>query len=342
MKSYTTLLLVILSAALTGISCSGEDPAESPIPLYPEVQDTHRYLALRSDGKVFSIGNKSGVVNPEGQIPGVSFNTVFNTVTSSEAVTWFYEPRFDPPKGLLFSINRSTGASNMRELPFPEAFGSNPGLQALDWDESKQDLVGIVRQDMDLPQVNKPLQVVRIHPQTLEFTVLETLDLHAEGYVNVFSSALKDQLLYVSASKDDEFLNSDLLEVDLAAGTFRVMADGGIPTGLHNLGSLPGSAQLMAFTAQLNTGVTNAVRPYAYHTDTEQAAAWQGIPQFSALNFNHKLYSDAQTETYAALVASEGIRLLTYSPGPGKWELLPLVNSGELSSLVAIIDVVRL
>lgn len=340
-KRITYLGLFMFGLLLN--ACSESDsPDEIDIPETPVVEDTHQYVILRNDGSLFNIGNKTGQVSPGGEVPGIEFNVIFNAVTASANKVFIYEARFDPPTGVLHVLDKTSGQTESVVLEFPEEFGSNPGLVSLDWDQSNQNLVGIVRQEMDQPTPGLPLKVVRLDPETFSFQVYATLDLNSAGYENVFSSQLKDQKLYVSASMKADYIPSDLLEIDLTQETFKVLSQDQTSPGMLNLGSEPGSGTLYGFEPQLNSGTMAAVRPLVYDIGSQQATELSGIPDFSVVNFAHKMFYDGENRELIDLVAKDGFSVYRYNLSDQQHELIPIQNPQDLSSLAAIIDVLRL
>ena len=181
----------------------------------------------------------------------------------------------------------------MVELEFPEEFGSVPGFMSLDWDETQNNLVGIIRHEFDSPTINKPLKIARLDPDTYNILVLEDIDLNTLGYQNVFSSQLIDQKIYVSASKNSRMSDADLLEVDLTNKTIKVLSQESIETGLLNLAAIPNTNKLLGFAPQLNSGYGGAVKPYIYNINTEQLTLLDAIPRISGIHFANKTFVNA-------------------------------------------------
>jgi len=343
MKNYSSTIFLLIFNLLFSISCSTDDTEkESEMPETPIVQDDYNYVALRSDGKLYTIGDKSGMVTEMGEVQGLQFNTFFNTVTSSSTKTYIYESWFDPVEGRLSILDKESGTSTKIILNFPDEFGDNPGFMSLDWDETNGNLVGIVKEEIDSPSTNRPVKVVRIDPETFEFTVYPQLDLYTSGYENVFSTQLIGQKLYVSASKNANLTYTDLLEIDLSNQVFNVLPKGGIQTGLLNFGTKPNSNRILAFVPQLNTGYAGEVKPYIYNISTREVTEITGTPRISSLNFAHKLFYNPENGEIVELLAKDGFNLFQYNMGNGEYDLVPLVNSEDLSSGIAIIDVVKL
>lgn len=230
----------------------------------------------------------------------------------------------------------------MIELEFPEEFSNIPGLMALDWDESQDNLVGIIRHEFDLPSIDKPVKIVRIDPVTFEMTVFENLDLNSMGYRNVFSSQLIGQKLYVTASKNSELIPSDLLEINLTDKTFRVFAQDNLDNGLLNLGKIPGTNKLLGFSPQLNSGYTGTVKPYIYDIDSESLGDLASIPRISAIHFAHKTFVNPYNDFMISLIGQNGYNLFSFDYSSNDFDIIPIVNPDDLSTMVVIIDVIKL
>ena len=335
-------LLLILSLILVSCSKDSEPNEGTQQPEEQVIEDEFQYIALRNDGKLFTIVDESGVVEPAGSIPNLEFNTIFNTVTTSSENTYIYESWFDPPQSRLFIRNRRTGNSEMVRLEFPEEFGNIPGFMSLDWDENQNNLIGIIRHEFDSPSTDKPVKIARIDPDTYEIQVLENLDLNTLGYQNVFSSQLIDQKIYVSASKNSRISDADLLEVDLSNKTIKVLSQDSIETGLVNLAAIPNTNKLLGFAPQLNTGYAGAVKPYIYDITMEELTLIDAVPRISGLHFANKTFVNYDSKELIALIVREGHGLFKYDYQTGEFEIIPVKNSEDLSSMVAIIDVIKL
>ncbi|MCP9200808.1 hypothetical protein MKO06_12885 [Gramella sp. GC03-9] len=335
-------LIFIFSVIL--FSCSSDS---DPTPEKEErgetiVQDDYQYVALRNDGRLFTIGDQTGEVEDAGRISDLEFNTVFNSVTSSPKNNYIFEAWFDPPQQRLFVRNRTSGNSQMVELEFPEEFGNVPGLMSLDWDASQGNLVGIIREEFDIPSLDKPIKIARIEPDTYEMTILENLDLNVLGYRNVFSSQLIGQRLYVSASKNSNLVDAELLEIDLTEKTLKVLSQESINTGLLNLGRIPETNTLLGFAPQVNTGYAGEVKPYIYDIDNEELDLLETVPRISGIHFAHKTFVNLHSGEMVSLIGKEGYNLFKYDHSNNDFEITPITNPEDLSTMIAIIDVIKL
>lgn len=331
-SNFRGYVLIILSGFILS-SCSKDEETI--------VQDDYQYLALRNDGKLFAIGDQTGVVEDAGSISGLEFNTVFNSVTSSSENTYVFEFRFSPLEQRLFIRNRETGKSEMVLLEFPEEFGNGAGFMSLDWDESQNNLVGIVKQEYNLQNsMRKPVKVVRLDPETFEFEVIEDLDLFSLGYQLVYSSQLIGQKLYVSASKTTNRVDIDFLEIDFSSKTIEVLSQESINTGFFNLGRIPGTNILLGFAHELNTGYTGAAKPYLYDLDNQQLDLLEAVPRISVVYVGHKTFVNPHTGEMVGLIARDGFALFKYDHKQNDFKIIPMTK--DLSTFISIIDVIEL
>lgn len=328
--------------AIFSFSCSTDSDSDTKEPEIPVVNDQYNYIALRNDGTLFSIGDNSGIVTSIGKVPGLEFNTIFNTVTSSPTHTYIYEAWFDPIEGRIFKLNKETYQSEKIILNFPEEFGDNPGIMAMDWDETNQELIGVVRQEFDVPSFGGPIKIVRINPVTFEFTVLQNINLNTQGYKEVYSSQLIGQKLYLSASKDNKVDHTDLLEIDLNEKTFKLLPQEDTETGLLNLGYIPGTQKLFGFAPILNSSYMGAVRPYVYNINDEEMEEISTASNISAIQFAHKTFYNSQIDKFIGLIAKEGFSLYSFDPNTNKFSFSSIENPEDLSTMIAIISVEKL
>lgn len=341
MSSKLSRLLLMSALLVSLFSCSGEDsPQEQPEPENPEqIADTYNYIALRNDGVLFSIGNNTGKVMQMGSIPGIEFNTTFNSVTSSGTKIFIYEHRFDPPRGILYAWDKQTGKTTSAELDYPEEFGENTALMSLDWDEEDQNLVGITREDIELSSNYKPIKIVRIDPDDFGMSVSGDLDLSTEGYSNVYSTSLEGQKLYAVTLKSSEW-DPALLEIDLDEDIFEVLPVSGSGTGITNLGNDGEANTLFGFSPVANSNLMAEVKPVTYNITSGTMTEVSGIPRISTFNFSHKTFYNEEGEEFAELVGGNNrIHLFRYDPSTGDNQLVEIANPENLSTLISIIGV---
>jgi hypothetical protein len=340
-----TLRPVLLLALIVSLFSCSEDEApsetggsETPV----QAEDIFNYIALRNDGTLIAIGDKTGKVVQTGKIPGIDFNTLFNSVTSSASETFIYEHRFDPPRGILYVWDKQSGETTSTIIDFPQEFGENTALLSLDWDKDNQNLVGITRENMEQSNHQKPIKVVRINPENFQITS-QDIDLNPEGYGNIFSTSLVGQKLYVVASKTERVINADLLEINLNQNSIKVLPLTGAETNILNLGNGGDPNQLFGFSPVANSNFMAEVRPVVYNLQTETISEVAGVPRISALNFAHKTFYNKEQGTFAALMgANNTTNLIKYTPSTGNFELIAIPNPDGLSSLISIIGVEKL
>ncbi len=330
---YSIMAIFLSSCNENGGIADGDDGGEQE----PEVRDEYNYLALRSDGLLLSIGDTSGKVTNMGQLTQENFNIILNAVTSSQTHTYIYGIRFDPLEGAIFKFDKNLEQSEKFILNFPEAFGNNPGLMSLDWDESNQQLIAVVKAEFDIDGANLPCKIARIDPETFEVIAVEDLDLNEQQYKTIYSSQLINQKLYVSASKSNSIINTDLLEVDLIDKSFVTLPKDDIETGIINLGWKPGSQQLFGFTPLTNTSYIAAVRPYFYNLDDKNAEAIYIEGNISAINLVSRTFYNSKAGEFVGFAARDGFNLFFFDPGTNNFSLTPIIDEDDLSSGIGII-----
>lgn len=336
---FRPLLMLAILMSLLACSAEGSTEEEKETDNPEQAEDTYNYIALRSDGTLFTIGDHSGTVIQAGKIPGIEFNTFFNSVTSSNSKIFIYEHRFDPPRGILYVWDKQTNKTESAVLEYPEEFGENTALMSLDWDEENQNLVGITREDIENSSNYKPIKVVRINPVNLEMTISPDIDLFTEGYANVFSTSLVNQKLYAVTTKDSRW-DPDLLEINLNQNSFKALPRTGAETGFSNLGNSGDANTIFGFSPVANSGYMAEARPVIYDIISGTFEELSEVPRISVLNFSHKTFYNEAGKEYAELVGSDGkIQLFKYQPEKRDYQLIEIPNPQNLSTLLTIIGV---
>ncbi|NJW53120.1 hypothetical protein [Salinimicrobium oceani] len=316
------------------------EPEEPEIP--EQIEDEFHYIALRNDGTLFSIGDQTGKVSVTGKIPGIEFNTLFNSVTTSSSKTFIYEHYFDPPRGIIYVFEPSTETTTSVTLEFPEEFVQNTALVSLDWDEDRQNLLGFARQNFEEANNQQAFKLVRIDPENFKITTLE-IDLYAQGYENVFSTTLINQKLYAVASKNDKWTSADLLEIDLEQKTINALPKNGITTSLINIGSGNDLTKIFGFTPVANSNLMAEVRPVIYNLNDKTSSELTAVPRISTLNPAHKTFFHQEKGEFVELVGADNTKsIFTYQPSTGDYSLLKTKSPNDLSSLVSIIGAVKI
>ena len=341
MSSRISRSLLMLSLLVSLFACSqDESPEEEKLPETPDqAADSFHYIALKNNGILFSIGDNTGKVEQIGSIPGIEFNTLFNSVTSSGTKTFIYEHRFDPPRGTLYVWDKKTGKTESAILNFPEEFGVNTALMSLDWDQENQNLIGITREDLESSTNYKPIKIVRINPESFEVVTSSDIDLQTEGYGNVYSTSLVGQKLYAVALEDTR-LDPDLLEIDLEQDVLRVLPVSGSGAGITNIGNNGNQNNLFGFSPVVNSKYMAEVRPVVYDITSGTINELYEVPRISSLGFSHKTYYNEEGDEFAELVgANNKIQLFKYNPSTGDYQLTELSKSENLSTLISIVGV---
>ncbi len=334
----SALLVFLFSCSEEDSSAEEENPSETP----EEAVDSFNYIALQNDGTLYTIGNNTGQVTQTGRIPGIEFNTIFNSVTSSGSKIFIYEHRFNPPKGILYIYDKQSGKTVSAILDFPEKFGENTALMSLDWDEESKNLVGITREDLDLPTSVKPVKVVRIEPDTFKVTTTSEVDLHSMGYSNVYSTSLIGQKLYAVTLKNSNW-DPDLLEIDLENDAVEILPVTGREAGITNLGYSGNGHTLFGFSPVPNSNLMAEVRPVTFNVQDSTVKEISKVPRISTLNFAHKTFYNKEAKEFAELIGADNKKhLFKYRPSTGEYEMIEIPDPNSIFSVVNIIGVTEL
>lgn len=316
-------------------SCASDGNEPEPVEEPGVIADTHTYIALRNDGQLFEIGGDSGEVSPSDKVPGVVFNTVFNTVTSSETATYFFEQTFEESQGVIFEKKRGENTSRRALLEFPEAeYGALAGLVSLDWSESRNELIGIVKDEITIEPGT--FRLIGIDPDTFQITNYGILG----ALPGIRSTVLAGSNLYISALSNAYPSGYSLHVLNIENNGLNTLAFPNASYPPLQLSYIKGDAKLFGFIRQDNNNLIGAVRPVVYDADSESYVVLPLDENIALVNEFGKSYYDAQRNQHVALVATQGFfALLKYNPVTQQTTLKPLRVYGELSSLIGIIDV---
>ncbi|UZH54213.1 hypothetical protein JRG66_09400 [Salinimicrobium tongyeongense] len=344
LKIFRSLLLSAFLVLF--ISCSEEESSAEkenlPEPPAESLVDTYNYIVLKNDGTLYTIGNKTGKVTQTGRIPGIEFNTIFNSVTSAGSKIFIYEHRFDPPAGTLYSYDSQSGKTVSAVLDFPEEFGENTALMSLDWDEENENLLGITQEDLESTTSFKPIKVVKINPESFAVATASEVDLHALGYSNVMSTSLIGQKIYAVSLKGSNW-QPHLLEIDPVNNKVEVLEVQGRDLGITNLGNNGSANSLFGFSPVPNSDIMAEVRPVTFNIQDGTTTEISKVQRISALSFSHKTFYNKEAKEFAALVASDKkLYLFSYKPSTGAYQMLEVQKPENLFSLVSIVGVKKI
>ena len=92
----------------------------------------------------------------------------------------------------------------------------------------------------------------------------------------------------------------------------------------------------------MNTGYAGAVKPYIYDIDSDQLDLLETVPRISGIHFAHKTFVNPHSSEMVALIGKEGYNLFKYDHKSNDFEITPIPNPNDLSTMIAIIDVIKL
>ncbi|MCM4173883.1 hypothetical protein DHD32_20650 [Arenibacter sp. TNZ] len=326
-------------------NCSKEEQESDPKPQEPILSDAYTYTALRNDGTIFEIGDETGEIKKVGEIPEITFNIAFNTVTSSENTTYMYEQMpeiFSGDgtttgfRGQLCELNNKSLSSKCTILDFSNnVFPEFAGLIALDWDNENKRLVGVVGDVVNVSKEN-PNYLIHIDPQTLLITY--TGIQFVQGFIN--STCLVGNTYYISSRYDNSNNQPIFSSLDLSIGSQNTISTSNLDSPPIILSKNKDAKKLFGLAWEFNTGFTNAAIPVAFDIVSQK---FEKLPFPTRISFKQdfgKSYFNADSGEQIALVNSEMGGLLRYNFQTKIFKLVHLSPSNnELSSLVAIINV---
>lgn len=336
-----TNFLRFFALILLFVSCSTDnnDPVnpETPEP-GEEVKDTFNYLALRADGNLYEIGNKTGVVTRAGAISEMqgNLNMVPNAVTASEEKIFIYEQIFDPFHGRILVMDKETGTVQNFVLDFPaDIYGENAGLNSLDWDTSESNLVGIVKNEIEF-NVNNTSRVVRIDPETME---LEYQEISFERNIT-FSSSLFQEKLFALSSMSGNFEESELLEIDLAAKSVNSLEFSETGAFIGNLSNNGRDDFLFGLLPIQSSTYMGEMEAYKLNLSTYELEKLTGLPRFSGHHFARKSFYSKKYREFAELILKDNKhQLLQYNHQKDEIGILELTGAEGFDTSTILIGV---
>ena len=348
-KEKNVVLAFLSLVVLLVFSCSKDEnttlpepESEPEVPILSEV-DTYTYIALRNDGILFEIGDEGGIIEQVKKINNITFNTIFNTVTSSAQKTFVYEqmPEIISNgtstgfRGQLCVLENQSLQYSCTILDFSnEVFPEFSGLIALDWDEKNENLVGIVTD-----VVNKSPEdinyVVRIDPTTFEITSTDVEFVKDD----IISSLLVDNTYYISTMVDRNG-HSELLTIDLGTGETQTIDFSNVDSSPFLLSKNNEGTKYFGLAWEFNTGFFNAAVPVGFGADSSIGEIATPKRIFFKMTAGKSFYNQANKEHVVLVDTEDGAGLLRYNSENETLRIIglkPLQN--ELSSLAAIVQV---
>lgn len=333
-KSLPIWLFVLSVFCLT--SCTSEEAQPEP-GILPEAVDTYLYIALRNDGQLFEVGNKTGKISPVNKIPGINFNMVFNAVTSSSTDLYIYEHKFPPQQSSLHVYNRTTKTSQTKSINFsPEIFGEAPGLVSLEWDESSSGLIGLVKEHYEEGPHHKT-RVARLDPDTFE---VSSLDIEIDR-AHIISTQLVGNKIYTSTYKTSTGSGrNDFFHIDLTTGAATSVEINNMVRPPIHLSKSSNNNVLFGFLPTEGTGFAGAARPVLIDLSGGQITELYPDEIIGNKNFNGRSFFNATSGEHVDFITSGTYHgLFQYNTSTNKVTVTELPLPNELSSLVTIVDV---
>lgn len=320
-------------------SCSGEENPTTPDPeVEPEVPevavDSYQYLVLRNDGELYEMGNNTGEISGAGKIPEIEFNVVFNAIATSAEKIYIYEQEMDPFQGFIHIFDRETRTSVVRVINFPqEVFGENATLLGLEWDEENNNLIGIVKEEMEASGMFTS-RIARIDPETMEVT---SMDIQFDKAV-ISAVSLIDSKLLISTLKSSTVGTNEFFEIDLATGMLTELDIPEMAGPPVQFASRAGDSRIFGFLPLQGTNLMGASTPVLYDVETKEFIRLYPNELTSSRNFHIQSFYNPYNKEYVGLMGSG---LFHYNPDSSNSKITPS-NYENISTTSAIIDVKEL
>lgn len=340
-----TNFLQFIALTLLFVSCSKENSdsevSENPEEPGVEIEDTYKYLALRANGSLYEIGNKTGKVSGVSSISEMqgNLNMIPSAVTASDEKIFIYEHLFDPFQGRILVMDKETKSVEVYVLDFPvEIYGENAGLNSLDWDPQEGNLVGIVKDEMDYNN-NNTSRVVRIDPETM---VLDYEEISFEHNITL-STSLLGHKLYALSSNSGDLEHSELLEIDLNTknvGKLEISESGLFMGNLANNGD---DNFLFGLLPVRGSSYMAEMEAFKLNLSNNEFEALPEISRFSGHHFARKSFYNKVSNDFAELILKDnGDELLQYNYQEEEISTIELTGAEDFDTSVIIIDYVEI
>lgn len=317
-------------------SCSGEENPITPDPevepVVPEVAvDSYNYLVLKNDGELYEMGNNTGDISGAGKIQDIEFNVVFNAIATSAEKIYIYEQEMDPFQGFIHIFDRETRTSVVQEINFSqEIFGDNATLLALEWDEENNNLIGIVKEEMEASGILTS-RVARIDPESLE---VSSMDIQFEKAV-ISAVSLIDNKLLISTLKSSTVGTNEFFEIDLATGLLTELEIPEMAGPPVQFASRAGDSKVFGFLLLQGTNLMGASTPVLYDVDTREYIRLYPNELTSSRNFFIQSFYNPYNKEYVGLMG-KGLYHFNLDTATSR---ITTTNYENLSTTSAIIDV---
>lgn len=273
----------------------------------PDIDDFN-YLVLtptilNGNGTVFvyEVGNNSGEIFEDGQIPGV--DVVFlNTIISNNSKAFFYGQNLNPFEEYIVVFDKTTRTSERTNINIDtEVFGASPGIISMDWDSQRETIIAIIKSNIEF--ATGASKVVEIEPNTLEIQDLE-IDLGNSFFPG--GTTLKGSNLYVSALGISLNRLQDFFKVDIINKTVESLELQNLEGALKNLASNQLNNEFFGYSRVFGTQRGNATEPFIL--DIESKTYEPLLPEVETSNANNfsKSYFDIEQNTFVSFSSDAG------------------------------------
>jgi hypothetical protein len=317
-------------------SCTTDEVQQEPEVL-PNAIDTYKYIGLRSDGQLFTVGNHTGKISPVKKIPGIEFISNFNAVTYSPTNLYIYEHKFPPSQSVIHIYNRTTKTTQTKPISFSEeVFGEGSGLVSLEWDEANFVLVGLVKEYFESGP-NHNTRVARIDPGNFEVT---SMNIEFDR-AHIISTQLIENKIYTSTYRPGSGGGSnDFFRIDLAMGTLTSLELPNMVWPPIHLSKNNTNNLLFGFLPVAGSTFAGEAKPVAINPATRQVTNLLPNEMIGNLNFSGRSFFNPETAEHVDFISSTTyFGLFQYNINTQQTTVTKLTIPNDLSSLVVIIDV---
>ncbi|CAN5160972.1 hypothetical protein BH23BAC2_BH23BAC2_21970 [soil metagenome] len=331
-KSFFLWLVVLMVIGFN--SC---DTDEVHPEVLPDAIDTYKYIALRSDGQLFEVGNHTGKISPVNKIPGIEFVSNLNTLTFSPTNLYIYEHKFPPLQSTIHVYNRTTKTTQTKTISFPkEVFGEAPGLVSLEWDETNGVLVGLVKEHYESGP-NHITRVARIDPVNFEVT---SMNIELDR-AHVISTQLIENKIYTSTYKPGTGGGSnDFFQIDLATGTLTSLELPNMVWPPIHLSKNNTNNLLFGFLPVAGSTFAGEGKPVTINPATRQVTNLFPNEMIGNKNFSGRSFFNPGSGEHVDFITSATYNgLFQYNTNTQEVAVTELPLPNDLSSMVAIVDV---
>ncbi|RVT76458.1 hypothetical protein EOD40_08095 [Flavobacterium sufflavum] len=200
MKFNKSILGLSIVAACFFFSCSNDSSTDTET-----ITDDFNYTTVNDLGEIHTVGNKSGKITLSTKFNGLTTTTInLNTVCSNNN-SIFLVGHY-PPLDKLYIFDKNSKTTTSKILSYPDKIiGFEPMLIALEWNESKSLLYGIIISN-PYSETNNVNYFVTINPSTYEVQYSDI----SFSQKRLYSTFMNDSKFYSTSYTDNLFeINPD-------------------------------------------------------------------------------------------------------------------------------------